>query len=130
FDRWTMTDYYGFVSFFTGVRRKQGVQYRDFIIYNDPAAPPARHMVDQRPVPATVLGGESPVPDEADRLDELAGWLTSPENELFSRNFANRVWAHFFHRGLVEPVDDMRISNPPTNGPLLDALSARFAASD
>jgi hypothetical protein len=124
-----MNDYYGTVSFFTGVRRKQGVQYRDFIIYNDPTAAPARHLVDQRPVPATVLGGESPVPADADRLEALAAWLTAPDNPHFSRNFANRIWAHFFHRGLVEPVDDMRITNPPTNGPLLDALSKRFATS-
>jgi hypothetical protein len=124
-----MADYYGMVSFFTGIRRKQGVQYRDFIIYNDPAAAPARHLVDQRPVPATVLGGESPVPSNQDRLEALAAWLTSPDNPHFSRNFSNRIWAHFFARGLVEPVDDMRISNPPTNGPLLDALSKRFAAS-
>ena len=129
FDRWTMTDYYGNVSFFTGIRRKQGVQYRDFLIYNDPAAPPARHLVDQRPVPATVLGGETPIPESVDRLTALADWLTSPENPHFARNFANRIWAHFFSRGLVEPVDDMRISNPPTNGPLLDALAQKFAAS-
>ena len=129
FDRWTMTDYYGNVSFFTGIRRKQGVQYRDFIIYNDPAAPPARHIVDQRPVPATVLGGEAPVPADVDQLEALAAWLTAPDNPHFARNFANRIWAHFFSRGLVEPVDDMRISNPPTNGPLLDALARRFAES-
>ncbi len=129
FDRWTMTDYYGTVSFFNGICRKQGVQYREFIIYNDPDAAPARHIVDQRPVPATVPGGEQPVPDEADPLEHLADWLTSPENPHFSRNFANRIWAQFFARGLVEPVDDMRISNPPTNGPLLEALAERFAGS-
>lgn len=129
FDRWTMNDYYGNVSFFTGIRRKQGVQYRDFIIYNDPDAPAAKHLIDGRPVPPTVLGGEQPVPADADRLEALAAWLTSPENPHFARNFANRVWAHFFVRGLVEPVDDMRISNPPTNGPLLEALTEKFAKS-
>ncbi len=129
FDRWTMNDYYGHVSFFTGVRRKQGVQYRDFIVYNDPAAAPARHLVDGRPMPATVLGGEAPVSAEADQLEALSDWLTSPDNPHFARNFANRVWAHFFVRGIVQPVDDMRISNPPTNGPLLDSLSQRFAGS-
>jgi len=129
FDRWTMTDYYGNVSFFNGIRRKQGVQYRDFIIYNDPTAPPAKHIVDQRPVPATVLGGEAPIPADADQLEALSDWLTSPDNPHFARNFANRVWAHFFVRGLVQPIDDMRISNPPTNGPLLDALAKKFAGS-
>lgn len=129
FDRWTMTDYYGTVSFFTGIRRKQGVQYRDFIVYNDPSAAPAKHIVDQRPVPATVLGGESPVPADVDQLEALSAWLTSPDNPHFARNFANRIWAHFFVRGLVQPVDDMRVSNPPTNGPLLEALAKKFASS-
>jgi hypothetical protein len=130
FDRWTMNDYYGNVSFFTGIRRKQGVQYRDFIVYNDPDAPPAKHLIDGRPIPPTVLGGEQPVPADVDRLEALAAWLTSPDNPHFARNFANRVWGHFFVRGLVEPVDDMRISNPPTNGPLLDALAEKFAKSN
>lgn len=129
FDRWTMNDYYGNVSFFTGVKRKQGVQFRDFIVYVDPEAPPARHLIDQRPMPATVLGGEAPVPADADRLEALATWLTSRDNTLFSRNFANRIWAQFFSRGLIEPVDDMRVTNPPTNGPLLDALAKHFADS-
>jgi hypothetical protein len=77
-------------------------------------------------MPATVIGGESPVPAGRDSRIALAEWLTAPGNKLFSRNIANRVWAHFFHRGLVEPVDDMRVSNPPTNGPLLEAISNRF----
>ena len=129
FDRWTMNDYYGSVSIFSGVRRKQGVQFRDFIIYNNPTAPPAKHLLDQRPVPPTVLGGEAPIPADVDQLDALSAWLTSPDNPHFARNFANRIWAHFFVRGLVQPVDDMRISNPPTNGPLLDALAKKFATS-
>jgi hypothetical protein len=117
------------VSFFTGMRRKQGVQYRDFIVYNDPTAPPAKHLIDQRPMPATVLGGEAPIAADADQLEALAAWLTAPDNPHFARNFVNRFWAHFFVRGLVEPVDDMRVSNPPTNGPLLDALAKKFAGS-
>lgn len=126
FDRWTMDDYYGFVSFFTGITRKPGAEPREFYIYNNRKASPVRHLVDGRPMPATVIGGESPVPAGRDSRIALSEWLTAPGNKLFSRNIANRVWAHFFHRGLVEPVDDMRVSNPPTNGPLLEALSDRF----
>ena len=59
----------------------------------------------------------------------LARWLTSPDNELFARNLANRIWAHHMGRGLVEPLDDMRISNPPTNKPLLDAWPGDLAES-
>ena len=130
FDRWTMDDYYGFVSFFTGITRKAGAEPREFYIYNKRDAAPVRHLVDGREMPATVIGGESPIEGGLDSRIALAEWLTSPDNTLFSRNFTNRVWAHFFHRGLVEPVDDMRISNPPTNGPLLSALSTSFVKSD
>ncbi len=129
FDRWTMDDYYGFVSFFTGITRKPGAEPREFYIYNNRKASPVRHLVDGRPMPATVIGGEQPVPASRDSRIALAEWLTAPGNKLFSRNISNRVWAHFFHRGLVEPVDDMRVSNPPTNGPLLTALSDRFVAN-
>lgn len=123
FDRWTMDDYYGFVSVFQGIRRKGGAESREFYIYNDITAPPAKHLIDERPVPATVLGGEAPIAPGADPRIAFAKWLTSPENDLFSNNLANRIWAHFMGRGLVEPLDDMRISNPPTNKPLLDELS-------
>ena len=129
FDRWTQDDYYGWVSFFTGIRRKQGAEPREFYVFNDLSAPPAKHIVDERPMPATVLGGEAPVPKGSDPRKALAAWLTSPKNDLFTRNLANRIWAHFMGRGLVEPLDDMRISNPPTNKALLDDLAARLAGS-
>ena len=89
FDRWTMDDYYGFVSLFTGIRRKSGAEAREFYIYNDASAAPARHLVDDRPMPARVLGGESAVASGADPRRALAAWLTSPDNELlFVRNLA------------------------------------------
>jgi len=126
FDRWTQDDYYGFVSFFTGIKRKEGVEPRERRIYCDVNAPPAKHVVDGRPMPAKVLGGIDPVPTGGDPRTELAQWLTSPDNELFSRNLANRIWAQLMGRGVIEPVDDVRASNPPVNGPLLDALSKRL----
>ena len=126
FDRWTMDDYYGFVSFFTGITRKPGAEPREFYIFNKRRAAPSRHKVDGRPMVATVLGGEGPAAADLDSRVALARWLTSPQNGLFARNIANRLWARFFHRGLVEPVDDLRISNPPTNGPLLEELARRF----
>ena len=129
FDRWTMNDYYGFVSFFTGMKRKLGAEPREMYIFNDRSMAAAKHLVDERPVPATVLGGEAAVSEMGDKRQALAAWLAAPDNPHFGRNFANRAWAHFFGRGLVEPVDDMRISNPPTNKPLLDALAKHFADS-
>lgn len=126
FDRWTMDDYYGFVSFFTGVRRKSASEPREFYIYNDNASLPAVHLLDQRPMPPKFLGGPAPDSKGKDPRAALGVWLTSPENELFSRNMANRLWAHFFGRGVIEPIDDFRITNPPSNGPLLDELSRRL----
>ncbi|MEC5125617.1 DUF1549 and DUF1553 domain-containing protein [Verrucomicrobiales bacterium BCK34] len=129
FDRWTMDDYYGFVSFFTGVTRKPGVESREQRIYYDTKAAPAKHLLDMRPVPAKTLGAVEPVSTKGDPRRELAKWLTSGENEHFSRNLANRIWAQLLGKGIVAPVDDMRVSNPPVNGPLLDALSEHLVAS-
>jgi len=129
FDRWTQDDYYGFVSFFTGIRRKPGVEPRERRIFYDASAPPARHKVDQRPMPAKTLGAVQPVEHNGAPRQALADWLTSPDNEMFSRNLANRIWAQLFGRGVIEPVDDIRVSNPPVNGPLLDALSQHLVDS-
>ena len=129
FDRWTMDDYYGFVSFFTGMKRKPGIEPRERRIYCDTTAAPARHLVDGRPMPAKVLGSIDPVKAGGDPRKDLAEWLTSPSNDLFSRNLANRIWAQLLGRGIVEPVDDVRASNPPVNGPLLGALSKRLVDS-
>jgi hypothetical protein len=127
FDRWTQDDYYGFVSFFTGVKRKVASEAREFYIYDDPAAPPAKHLLDGHPVPAHFLGGAAPDVDGKDPRAALAEWLTSKDNALFRQNLANRIWAQFFGRGIVEPVDDVRISNPPSNRELLEALGRRLA---
>jgi len=127
FDRWTMDDYYGLVSFFTCVKRKAGSDGRDRRVIFDPTAPPAKHAVDGRPVPAKLLGAAEPVGGDGDPRRALAAWIRDPGNALFNRNIVNRLWAHLLGVGIVEPVDDFRATNPPANGPLLDALAARYA---
>jgi hypothetical protein len=127
FDRWTQEDYYGFVSFFTGVKRKMASEEREFFVYDDPAAPPAKHLLDGHPVPAKFLGGDSPDVKGKDPRTALAEWLTSKDNTLFRENLANRIWAQFFGRGIVDPVDDVRVSNPPSNRELLEALGRHLA---
>ena len=129
FDRWTMEDYYSLVSFFNGVKRKNGVESRERRIFYDTTAPPARHLVDGRPMPAKVFDSIEPVPAGGDSRKALADWLTSPQNRLFSRNLTNRIWAQLMGKGIVNPVDDVRVSNPPVNGPLLDALDKRLVDS-
>ena len=126
FDRWTMDDYYSFMSFFTGVSRKKGAEVRDHRYYFDPTIAPAKHPVSGRPMPPRVLGGLEPVAGGGDPRQELARWLTAADNEFFSRNLANRIWAQLLGRGIVDPVDDIRVSNPPTNPALLEALAKRL----
>jgi hypothetical protein len=89
-----------------------------------------KHPVSGRVVRATLLGGSTPeIPPGADARKTLAAWLASPENPAFARNLANIVVAHFFGQGIVEPVDDARVSNPPSNPELLDALAERLVAA-
>ena len=119
FDRWTMDDYYGFASFFSQVGRKTAEDYREQIIYNRFSGE-VNHLVTKKPVPPKFLGGESPDTKGKDRRAVLADWLTSPDNPYFSRNIANRVWAHYMGVGLVDQVDDIRVSNPPSNPELFE----------
>lgn len=128
FDRWTMDDYYGFVSFFTGLRRKVASEPRESFVYSDLNAKPALHLLDERPVAAKFLGGAAPEMVGRDPRSVLADWLVSAENPFFAQNMANRIWAHFFGRGVLDPVDDFRVTNPPSNAPLLSALAARLIA--
>ena len=130
FDRWTQNDYYGFVSFFTGMTRKPGAEPREKRIYWDSTVPSAVHPVDGRSMQPKTLGAATAVQAEGDPRAALAQWLTSPENSLFSRNLANRVWAQLMGRGIVHPVDDVRVTNPPVNEPLLADLATHLVASN
>lgn len=127
FDRWTQDDYYAFVSFFTGVKRKVASEAREFFVFDDVNAAPAKHLLDGRPVPAKFLGGVEPDVKGKDPRAALAEWLTSKDNAMFRENMANRIWAHFIGRGIIDPVDDVRISNPPSNRELLEALGKHLA---
>jgi hypothetical protein len=80
-----------------------------------------------RTVPPKFLGGVAPtIPPHEDRREILARWLTSPDNPFFAREAVNRIWFHLFGRGIVDPVDDLRSTNPPSNEELLSALAADF----
>ena len=125
FDRWTQNDYYSFAAFFAQIGRKQGEDYRETIVFNSGGGE-VNHPVGGRVMPPKFLGGETPDVDGKDRRVVLAKWLASPQNPWFATSFANRVWAHFMGVGIVEPVDDFRVSNPASNPELLDALGKHF----
>ena len=127
FDRWTQDDYYGFAAFVSQVGRKGAEDPREQIIY-DKGSGEVRHPVGGRDMAPTFLGGASPDLSGKDRRTALAEWITSRENPWFARSLANRVWSYFMGPGIVEPVDDFRVSNPPSNGPLLDELADRLVS--
>jgi hypothetical protein len=128
FDRWTQNDYYGFAAFFAQIGRKQGEDYRETIVFNSGGGE-VSHPVGGVVMKPKFLGGEVPDVVGKDRRVILAKWLASPQNPWFAGSFANRVWAHFMGVGIVEPVDDFRVSNPATNPELLEELGKRFTAS-
>ncbi|MFN0078265.1 MAG: PSD1 and planctomycete cytochrome C domain-containing protein [Prosthecobacter sp.] len=123
FDRWTMDDYYGFKAFFAQIGRKQTDDPAEVIVYNSKGGE-SRHFLTQAVMKPKFLGGDTPELKPADdRRKVLADWMASPRNPFFARNIANITWAHFNGAGVVEPVDDVRVSNPPSNPELIATLA-------
>lgn len=129
FERWTMDDYYSFAAFFAQVGRKGSSDPRESIVFNRGSGEVA-NLKDGRQMPPKFLGGETPDVNGKDRRAVLAEWLTSSENPWFAQNIANRVWDHFFGRGIVDPPDDVRVSNPPANAALIEELGKRLVEYD
>jgi hypothetical protein len=129
FDRWTMDDYYGFASFFSQIGRKGAEDYRERVVYNRGGGE-VNHIVTNKPEPPKFLGGEAPDTRGKDRREVLAEWLTSPDNPYFATSLANRVWAHYMGVGLVDEVDDIRVSNPPSNPELFEKLGDKLVEYD
>jgi hypothetical protein len=127
FDRWTMNDYYSFAAFFAQVGRKQGEDPRETVVFNRGSGG-VRHPVDNKDRTPKFLGDDVPEIKGQDRREVLAKWLASPDNPFFAQNLANIIWAHFMGRGIIDPVDDVRVSNPPSNPELLEKLGAQLAA--
>ena len=125
FDRWTQNDYYSFAAFFAQIGRKQAEDPRETIIFNSGGGE-VTHPVGGRVMAPKFLGGATPDVNGKDRRAVLAQWIASPENPYFAKNLANIVWSHFLGKGIIDPVDDVRVSNPAVNPELLDALGQKF----
>ncbi len=126
FDRWTMDDYYGFASFFAQVRRKPAEDPRERVVFDGGGE--LKHPVTNQDMAPKFLGGPKPEIKGGSRREAVADWLASTDNEWFAKNVVNIVWAHFLGVGIVDPVDDVRVSNPPSNPELLDALAEKFVS--
>jgi hypothetical protein len=134
FERWTQSQYYEMAAFFAAVGVLPGYEVGEEIVFDQREEFEIKHPKDGhlvKPnflVAATVASiGPAPIPPGARRRDALAEWLTSKENPFFAKSTVNRVWSYFFGRGIIDPVDDIRASNPPSNPALLDALTSDFA---
>jgi hypothetical protein len=128
FERWTQDNYYGLGAFFERVQRRKGPRPEETLIYLARRGETTQPRTGRTMKPWAPGAGEIPLPPDADRLAAFADWLTSPQNPFFARVEVNRLWWQLFGRGIVEPIDDFRESNPPTNTELLDALAADFIA--
>jgi hypothetical protein len=126
-EKWTNDQYYAFANLFSRVRAKgwggdsrSGDGKRTLFV--DPRGDLLQPRTGRPQPPAPLDGAPLVADDPADRRAALAAWLTAPENPYFTRAVVNRVWANFFGIGLVDPVDDLRATNPASNEPLLAAL--------
>jgi hypothetical protein len=130
FEKWSQQDYYGFAAFFANVSRKTATAKDEEIIFNKRGAAQMTNIRTKQPVMPTSLGSEAAKlrPEQDPRL-ELANWMSKKDNPFFAHTLVNRYWKHFFNRGLVEPEDDMRETNPPVNPELLSAMAAEFVKS-
>lgn len=126
FERWTQENYYGIQAFFNRVGKKPGPRKNELVIFNHRGGEVThpRHGTVVKPwLPST---GDQDIPNHRDRREVFTEWLVSSENPFFARVEVNRIWGELLGRGIVEPADDFRESNPPTNPGLLNALARDF----
>ena len=137
-EKWTQDDFYGFAAFWARMAKKEVYQNDenghywapepvDFVMKPRPVTHPSTEQVV---APKYLDGGFEPDLPEKDVREDLARWMTDPQNPFFSRTIVNRVWKHYLGRGLVEEVDDFRVTNPPVNPALLDAMAEDLSSHD
>jgi hypothetical protein len=132
-ERWSQTDYFGLAAVFARVGRKGGFADAevptDEIIYLKQKGEVVHPRTGQRLGPRALGGPEFDLGLHDDPRKSLAEWMTDPGNPFFARTMANRLWAHFFGRGIIHPIDDARSTNPASHPELLDALAVDFVES-
>jgi hypothetical protein len=127
FERWTQDNYYGLGAFFQRVQRRNTQRPGEMFVWSSSAGEVTQPRTGQVMQPwLPQVGSITPEPDEDRRL-RFTKWLVDPDNPYFAKIEANRIWSQLFSRGIVDPIDDFRDSNPPSNEPLLEALAQDFA---
>jgi hypothetical protein len=126
FERWTQDNYYGMAAFFNRVQRKKSPRDGELLIYVTNSGEVTQPRTGKQMKPWLPGKGEIDPPAGIDRRGPFVDWLTAKDNLLFAKVEANRLWSFVMGRGIVDPPDDFRDSNPPSNAALLDALSHDF----
>jgi hypothetical protein len=138
YEKWSQDDYWSMAAFYGRVGRKvmqqpgvvvQGQQNQRVVIFNKTAGAVKNKRTNKDAVIRPLDGDVVSLTPGDDPRHKLVDWMTAKDNPFFARAVANRYWAHFFGRGLVDPVDDMRVTNPPSNPELLDALAKELVDS-
>lgn len=128
-EKWTNDQYFAFSNLFSRVRSKNGATADERVIFSATEGDIIQPLTGKPQPPAPLDAPALAMSDTKDRRIALAGWLTSPSNPYFTRSITNRIWANFFGVGLVEAVDDLRMTNPASNEKLLSAAAAHLASS-
>ena len=130
YEKWSQADYAQLSAFFTNVSKKNGRDPLEPAVFARLGGASARHpKTGQALQPAGLDADEVAIGAHDDPRSHFADWMTSPDNPFFAKALANRYWKHFMGRGLVEPEDDLRVTNPPSNPELLDAMAQEFVDS-
>jgi len=130
FENWTQDNYYGLSAFFNRVQNKPGSRFEENIVYLARDGEVNQPRTGQQMKPWLPVRGELDNIEHYDRRTAFVDWLTADDNPFFSQVAVNRVWAHLLGRGIVEPVDDFRASNPPAIPALLETLAEDFREHD
>lgn len=129
FERWTQDNYYGLGAFFDRVQRKKAARPGEMFIWYNDTGEVVQPRTGQAMKPWLPVAGSQDIAADVDRRTKLVEWLGKPDNPYLARIEVNRIWGELFARGIVDPVDDFRDSNPPTNSELLDWLTDQFVKS-
>ena len=130
YEKWSEDDYYGLQAFFSRITRKPGLQPGEEIVLHNRGQATSQNPRTGKTLKPKNLGGNEPtIPSHEDPREHLADWMVNPNNPFFARMLVNRYWKHFFGRGLVDPEDDLRVTNPATHPELLENLASDFIAS-
>ena len=130
FERWSQHDYYSMSAFFSQIGRKPTATAGEDVIFHKRGMAQTENKKTKLPVKPAGLGDPAlDIPPDEDPRLRLADWMGNKSNPFFAKSLVNRYWKHFFKRGLIEPEDDIRDTNPPSNPELLDALAKHFVES-